>query len=254
MPVDEDINLDNPDGLTREDIEILKREAEEVALYAENAEENAKKIKKAREETEKLDFTQRNLILEGPANKDAVGGLSSPNTMNMEQLQMLIINILEQMKRASKERAENSRKLKEAEMERAMMEKEIKSIASGAESKFNEFLSATSNPIQFGKGKLLTWVAGAGVVGAITMIIYRVVDRLWNEYLKSFQAGGANDVRKLMDDRSKEMMELKDILDRRAGRVFYTGDVDLRQGAPQMSNTERLRDQVLRYEALHLGE
>ena len=80
------------------------------------------------------------------------------------------------------------------------------------------------------------------------------LDKLWEQYEKSFKAGGVNDIRKLMDARDKEMAELDDILKRRNGEVFFTAETTLKQGNPYSSNTSLLADQVLRYQALHLGE
>ena len=98
------------------------------------------------------------------------------------------------------------------------------------------------------------FVGKAGPIGAIAMTIYSIAQTLWDEYMKSFKAGGANDIRKLMDDRDKEMAEMDDILNRRNGKVFFTAETTLKQGSPYSSNTSLLADQVLRYQALHLGE
>lgn len=255
MPVDEDVNLDNPDGLTQEDLDILKRQAEELAVLAEDAEKNADKINKSKKSMEGLNFAQLNLLSEGPT--EGVSG----EPLSQDKLTDIIVDILKEMKEAEKERREAKTEregledeIKKAERERKKLELEIKGGIREAESDFNQFLGATNNPVGFAKGKLMGYVGKAGLIGAVITTVYSVANTLWEQYMKSFKDGGANDIRKLMDDRDKEMAELNDILARRNGMVFFTGDVDLRQGAPQFSNTERLRDGVLRYQALHLGE
>ena len=72
--------------------------------------------------------------------------------------------------------------------------------------------------------------------------------------MQTFKAGGANDIRKLMEDRDKEMMEISDMIDRRSGKVFFSSTSSLSQGTVDISNTESLRDQVVRYQSFHLGE
>ena len=46
MPVDDEINLDNPEGLTQNDIDRMVEQAEELRLVAENSEKSAETIKK----------------------------------------------------------------------------------------------------------------------------------------------------------------------------------------------------------------
>ena len=77
---------------------------------------------------------------------------------------------------------------------------------------------------------------------------------MWQEFENSFKAGGANDIRKLMEDRDKEMMEISDMINRKSGQVFFSSTCSLSQGTVDISNTETLRDQVVRYQSFHLGE
>jgi len=154
---------------------------------------------------------------------------------------------IKQFKKELKE-AKAEWKIKKAEMQ---AEKESQKAI---ETNFNSLLSASKNPFGFAGGKIMAIAGKAGIAGAIALMIWKVAEMVYKDIVNSFKAGGANDIRKMMEDRDKEVAELNDILDRRAGRVFFTGDTDLRQGAPQFSNTERLRDQALRYQALHIGE
>jgi hypothetical protein len=255
MPVDEEINLNNPDGITQDDIDRMNAQADELERIAEKSEVNAEKVAKAKKQLEGMTFAQQNIL------DKALDGKSGGGNIGQEQLMELVAEIYEQLEEAKEERKDNkseiekqAEEIKKAEAHRRKIEAQIKSGLLEAEGKANEVLGATSNPFGFAKGKLMSYVGKAGIVGVIIGIVYRAVDMVWKEYQNSFKAGGANDIRKMMDDRDREMAELDDILARRSGRVFFTGDVDLRQGAPQFSNTERLRDQVVRYQALHLGE
>jgi len=256
MPVDEDFSLDNPEGITEDDIRKMNEEADELERIAEKSEKNAEKIEEAKRKLEGMTFAQLNILDKALDNQGAGGG-----DLSREQLMDMVIEIYEELEKAKKERVDNKkeideskRKIEEAEKERKRLESMIKQDISGAEGKFNEFLSASGNPMGFAKGKVLGMITKAGIGGFIIGVVIRIAETMWNEYLKTFQAGGINDIRKLMEDRDREMAELDDIIARRNGRVFFTADTDLKQGAPQFSNTERLRDQVLRYQALHLGE
>lgn len=263
MPVEEDINLDNPDGLSEQDIEALKRQAEEIELYAENIENNVKKVeegsKKIKESLSGMNLYQQDMMRSGPAQQGnplgSMGGAVPANGgQGKEEIEIMIADILKKMKIAAKERAENKLGLTEAQKARKKLEGKIAGGLSSGEDTFNQIQSIGSNPFGVAKGKILGMVGKAGIYGFIALMVYRVAEQLWQEYMKTFKPGGANDIRKLMEDRDKEMAELNDIIKRNAGIVFFTADVNLGQGAPQMSNTERLRDGVMRYNALHLGE
>jgi len=249
LPVDEDFNLDSPDGITQEDIDRMNEQADELEKIAENSEKNAEKIKKNLKVFENKSFKEIDAV-SGTVN--SAGNIG--NDITLERLTEIVVGVLEEQEKAKKERKENKSELELAKEARAELESKIGESLKKGEGIADEFMGATSNPIGFAKGKLMSFVGKAGLIGVIIGIVYKAVDMIWKEYMASFKAGGVNDIRKMMEDRDREMAELDDILARRSGRVFFTGDVDLRQGAPQFSNTERMRDQVLRYQALHLGE
>ena len=46
MPVDDEINLDNPEGLTQEDIDRMVEQADELERIAYTSEKNAETVKK----------------------------------------------------------------------------------------------------------------------------------------------------------------------------------------------------------------
>lgn len=253
MPVDDEINLDNPEGLTQNDIDRMVEQAEELRLVAENSEKSAETIKKNLKVFEKRSFKEIDAIT-GEAKELDV------NNMDTLQLKEQIATILEQLLEAKEARAKNEAQIKQNKLllERQQttiqrLENEIQGAVRDLDSNIATFQSATNNPLGFGKGKIIGMVGKAGVYGAIALFVYKMVEQYWESFKDSFKAGGANDIRKLMEDRDREMMELSDIVDRRAGRVFFTETTTLRQGSPNFSNTENLADQVSRYQLLHLG-
>ena len=253
MPVDDEINLDNPEGLTQNDIDRMVEQAEELRFVAENSEKSAETIKKNLKVFEKRSFKEIDAIT-GEAKELDV------NNMDTLQLKEQIATILEQLLEAKEARAKNEAQIKQNKLllERQQttiqrLENEIQGAVRDLDSNIATFQSATNNPLGFGKGKIIGMVGKAGVYGAIALFVYKMVEQYWESFKDSFKAGGANDIRKLMEDRDREMMELSDIVDRRAGRVFFTETTTLRQGSPNFSNTENLADQVSRYQLLHLG-
>lgn len=247
MPVDDEINLDNPEGLTQEDIDRMNEQAEELERIAYNSEKNAETIKKNLKVFEEKSFKEIDAMT-GEAKELNLG-----STTNKE-LEEQILEIYEFMTEAKEKRKKINLELEEGKEHRMRLDNEV---AKGF-AKFNKELGvldvATSNPIQFGKGKLLGFIGKAGAVGAIITMVVGLVQKMWDEYMKSFRAGGANDIRKMMEDRDKEMMEINDMIDRKSGQVFFSSTSSLSQGTVDISNTESLRDQVVRYQAFHLGE
>ena len=245
MPVDDEINLDNPEGLTQEDIDRMNEQAEELERIAYNSEKNAETIKKNLKVFEEKSFKEIDAM---------TGEAKELNIGDDTDLRKQIAEIHEWMDEAKEKRKKINLELEEGKKHRSKIDMQV---AKGF-AKFNEQLStldvATSNPIQFGKGKLLGFIGKAGAVGAIITMVVGLVQKMWEEYKNSFRAGGANDIRKMMEDRDKEMMEINDMIDRKSGRVFFSSTSSLSQGMVDISNTEDLRDQVVRYQAFHLGE
>jgi hypothetical protein len=247
LPVDDEINLDNPEGLTQEDIDRMNEQAEELERIAYNSEKNAETIKKNLKVFEEKSFKEIDAMT-GEAKELNLGGTTN------KELEEQILEIYSFMKEAKEKRKKINLELEEGKEHRMRIDNEI---AKGF-AKFNKELGvldvATSNPIQFGKGKLLGFIGKAGAVGAIITMVVGLVQKMWDEYMKSFRAGGANDIRKMMEDRDKEMMEINDMINRKSGQVFFSSTSSLSQGTVDISNTESLRDQVVRYQAFHLGE
>jgi len=146
-------------------------------------------------------------------------------------------------KLAKAERLANTKKIAE---QGAMMGK----IQKGQ----SDFFSLSRNPLGFAGGRLTGMLAKGGIYGIIAIAVLTMANQIFEEVKKLFGPGGPFDVRKQMLDRDRELVEMDNILARRSGRVFFTSDVELLQGPPDYSNTERLRDRAVRFQALHLGE
>ena len=256
MPVDEDINLDNPDGLTQEDIEALKRQAEEIELYAENIEENVRKVeegsKKVKDATGGLNLYQQDLL------RGDTGEMVVPvgQDLSNEKLTEMVIDILKKMKEAEKERKENAASIEEVKTH-AQQFQEAKGGIQGA---YGQITSFRANPFGFGKGKLMGLLGKAGLAGLVAAFAIQMAEQMYNQVLQEvksqFQAGGAWDKRKLVHDELNEYNTIAYLTRIRSGEVFFTADAgsDLRQGAPRgVNNTRDLRDGHMRYIQFHAG-
>ena len=62
MPIDEEINLDDPNGITSEDISRMDEEADYLERIAQNAEDSAEKIAKAKKIMEGMNMFQLNIL------------------------------------------------------------------------------------------------------------------------------------------------------------------------------------------------
>jgi len=148
-------------------------------------------------------------------------------------------------KRAEKERMDNARKL-------AQQRKVISTIQKGE----SEFFAMSRNPLGFGMGKMTGMLMKGGIYGIIALAVISMAQQIFEEVKKLYAPGGPFDIRKQMMDRDREMIEIEHLIDRRAGRVFFTADTDLIQGAPEINsgNTNRVVQQTLRYQNLHHDE
>ena len=149
----------------------------------------------------------------------------------------------EAITKGAKERAENARHLAK---QRAVLGK----IQKGE----SEFFAMGRNPIGFGMGKMTGMLAKGGIYGIIAIAVLQMAQQVYQEVKRLYEPGGPYDIRKEMLARDREMIEMDNILARRAGRVFFTSDTELRQGAVADSNTTRLSDRMRLYQSLHLGE
>jgi len=93
LPVDDEINLDNPEGLTQEQFEIMNREAQELANLAEGAERNAEKLKRATDSLKGMDMFTKNIV------QSEVQG--KPNDMSTVDIVMRVNQLEQQLQEVS---------------------------------------------------------------------------------------------------------------------------------------------------------
>lgn len=281
MPVDEDINLDSPDGITAEDFRRLNEEADELEKIAKKAEENAKKIK---DSTKGMNFAQLNLLEQGTGEEQ----------LSKEQMMDLLIDVMKTMEESQKERKQNKQRITDEEKERkedAKTEKElikentrrikeeekarkaaIKKEEDARKEALREVREKTgevseihgaingmrNNPFGFGKSKVMGAIGKLGVYGVIAQFAIDLSQQVFNEVLtevkKQFGAGGVWDKRKMVEDVLNEYNSIAYLTRIKSGGVFFTADAgqDLRQGAPRNSNNTRdLRDGHVRFIGLN---
>lgn len=280
MPVDEPVDLRKP--LSSEDIDKLNREADEAKEAVDRYEEADKRIEGIEKDAKKSakgaeDAEQKAAQALLRAENREHGGFASPlsgmgsasfeGDASMGGQPRSYPGMPSGVGRGSGSSTGNS-PLGEMIKNRQSFKDKMKSLEekvkknaermSKVEKGVQQGMQAISNPAGFGMSKLSGKLGGIvgklGIAGGLAMVAITIAEFLWKEFKNSFKPGGVNDIRKMMADRDKEMAELNDILDRRAGRVFFSTNTTLRQGAPQHSNTERMRDQVWRYQALHVNE
>lgn len=261
MPIDEEINLDDPNGITSEDISRMDEEADYLERIAQNAEDSAEKIAKAKKIMEGMNIFQLNILektLETPdslktgdGEKDEEDGEDGDGKgITKLELLRMIIEIREELEKSKDERdknkegvKKNEKKLTEAEKHRLELEKKIAKVEGSIQSGTNEMLNLRNSPMSFGKNKIMSIVGKAGIYGAIAMFAYEMIQQAYGQIMKEikqmFGAGGAFDVRKTVLDEMNQVANMKHMIDVNQGTVFFTSDTGeiLRQGVPQTSNT-----------------
>ena len=267
MPIDRDFNLDNPNGITEEDIREMEEQADEIEAIAKRAEAAKEKIASVGAPIKNMSFAQLSIIDkalgEGTGQGDSGGGESGGGMagMNKEQLTDLIIELLKTMEEAKKERGEIKKKLTEEEKKRKEFEKKINEIESDISKGYNEINSFKANPMGFGKGKMMGMLGKLGVWGAVAAFVIQMAESVYNQVLAEVKAqfgpGGVWDKRKLVEDVIKEYESISYLTKIKSGQVIFTADAgqELRQGAPKgVFNTRDLRDGHLRFIQLHFDE
>lgn len=256
MPVDENFSLDNPEGLTDEDIKNLNEQADELEQSAIKAEQSAEKIKEAKKVFEGMNFAQINALKSGESVNTGV----FTNANNQDQMYEMVIKILETLEKQKKELEKTKSELTAEEKARKELEKKIHETESSIKEGYGEMTNMLSNPVGFGKGKIMGIIGKAGIYGVLAQFAIQmgeqIYDEVWGRIKEAYGAGGIFDVRKLVKDEVRQYDSIK-YLDRiKSGQVFMTADAGqyLRQGASRdAGNTRELRDGHLRYINRELG-
>jgi hypothetical protein len=242
LPVDDEINLNDPEGLTQEDLDIMNREADELEELAEGAERNAEKIKKATDSLKGMDFATKNIIQSEVEGEPTDMGAVDIN-IRLDELEKQIFQLASHTQDQKKTDQEHSQAISDASKHRMEIEKNIQSALNKGFGKVQEGFSFMNNPI--GKTKSVALgLLGKTVVGAIAVMIIQQVQALYDQVLTQikdmYKAGGVLDVRKDQLDSLKQVASIKSIIDMEQGRVMFTSETGeiLRQGIPQATNTQ----------------
>lgn len=244
MPVDEDINLDAPEGITQEQIDFMNRQADELQDIADKAEKNVNRIQKATQSpTEK--------IFDGKP-------FSQLNEEETKLFQDMIIDYMKQKKEDQDKIEENKEDIEEIKQELwEIKTKDISdlknSIQKGSGDFKNMFSQGTSiikNPIGNGLSRLRTMAmagSSAFLPIAVAFLAYEVGSMVYDEVLRRvksmYEAGGALDVRKVIKDEMKQVANIEHMMAIHRGDVFFTSDTAefIRQGISQNDSNARTR-------------
>ena len=264
MPVDDEINLNDPEGLTQNDIDRMIEQADELERIAYASEKNADAIKKNFDSIGKMtdgkNFKQIN-ALTGEAKELDLGSITN------KELEEQILEIYAWMNEAKSERQsnldeinKNKVKLTEADMERERILKEFKSMSGEVRNVYGQVSSFRGNPLGFGMGKIKGLLGKAGIYGAIAMVAWEMGESMYNQIMteikNQFKAGGVYDTRKMVEDQINEYNSIAYLSKIKSGQIIFTADAgqDLVQGQTDGAyNTRNLVDGHLRFIQLRAG-
>lgn len=257
MPIDRDFNLDNPEGITEEDIRQMEEEADRIEAIAKRAEEAQAKIESVGAPIKGMSFAQLSIIdkalgEEGTRKTDSGGTTTAGEVggMSKEDLMDLVIEMMKTMEDSKKEREVHKVRLDAADVERKAFEQKVMRLESDISKAYGEVRGLMANPIGFGRGKFMGLLGKAGIYGAIAVfaiqMAQQVYDQVIGEIKGMFQPGGVLDVRKDVLDSTRQIANLDHLINVEQGKIFFTSDTSefLRQGTPLNYNT---RDRVNGY-------
>ena len=243
MPVDEDVNLNQP--LSAEDLKQLDREAKAMEKAVAKMEREALKAEKAKNKIGKTisevnqlashnspmgntgDFTERTTsgFIGTPHGRNTGGAMpigrqgmtageqvdSSPMGREEKNIDMFIQQIKIEQAEAKKEREEAK---KEREHNSGMI-KEARGLTGEVSSAESSAFGILNNPKGMAIGKL-KGVLGKSVYGAIALMVFELGQKIFDDIMKElkglFKAGGIYDVRKLVRDEVHFINSLDHIL------------------------------------------
>ena len=120
-----------------------------------------------------------------------------------------------------------NKKLKDLERKQSELEKDVEKA-----------VDIANDPVGFLKNKVTDILKIGGPLSVVSVISERVIERIQKE----FGPGGRFDIRKLVQDAVREILQIEILVARDRGEVFFGSAQNLTQGPPEFSNTERLQD------------
>jgi len=237
MPIDENFNLDSPDGITDEHIREMEKIANELEQLAKDAEQAMDKIQEGERKSK-----QKQRIPFGSVEtyddysiEPKTGERSPVNPTNAEMFE-LFKSVLE----LSRRQTGNEEKVRTLEMK-------VNSAMSTFANTERDILSFWSNPSNFMMGKGMRILTKAGIAGAIVSFAINLAQDMYSTIMKEihelFAYGGRYDVRKLVLDEIKTIPSLATVLQINSGEIYFTSDSSeqLRQGVNKNINTNTRR-------------
>ena len=258
MGVYDEINLDNPEGISKEDIDRMVEQADELERIAYTSEKNAETVKKNLRVFENKSFKEINAMT-GEATDLSIG--------DDTDIREKIAEIYEFMDEAKRERQENldeinknKTKISEADIERERILKQFNSMSGEIRNVYGQVSSFRGNPLGFGMGKIKGLLGKAGIYGAVAMVAWEMGESMYNQIMteikNQFKAGGVYDTRKMVEDQINEYNSIAYLSKIKSGQVIFTADAgqDLVQGQTDGAyNTRNLVDGHLRFIQLRAG-
>ena len=259
MPVDDEVNLDAPDGISQDDIDRMHSQADELERIADKSEANAEIIRKNMKVFDGKSFKEIDAVTQN-ANESSGKEISGDAEQRLNEIEERQKEILILLNEAKEGREKNKKKLTELEMKQ---QEQMQKFNQSSGDISNIWMQGQSlkNPVGMGMQKLKGLAMRAGVYGAIAVFALEMVEKIVDEMVATikdqFKAGGVFDVRKVVENQVKEYQSLNYLTSIKNGNVIFTGDAgqDMVQGAVRGAfNTRDLRDGHLRHIQIYAGE
>ena len=221
MPVDDEINLDNPEGISKEDIDRMVEQADELERIAYTSEKNAETVKKNLKVFENKSFKEINAM---------TGEATNLNIGDDTDLRKQIAEIYEWMDEAKSERQSNLDEINKNKVKLSEAEREFMSSAQHyleVRNVYGQVSSFRGNPLGFGMGKIKGLLGKAGIYGAVAMVAWEMGESMYNQIMteikNQFKAGGVYDTRKIVEDQINEYNSIAYLSKIKSGQIIFTG-------------------------------
>lgn len=259
MPVDDEVNLDAPDGISQDDIDRMHSQADELERIADKSEANAEIIRKNMKVFEGKSFKEIDAVTQNAKESSGkeISGDAEQRLNEIEERQKEILILLNEAKEG---RENNKKKLTELEKQQQEQMRQFNSTSGDISNIWMQGQSM-KRPVGMGMQKLKGLAMRAGVYGAIAVFALEMAEKIVDEIMATikdqFKAGGVFDTRKVIENQVKEYQSLNYLTSIKNGNVIFTGDAgqDMVQGAVRGAfNTRDLRDGHLRHIQMYAGE
>lgn len=251
MPVDEDINLDAPDGITQDEIDLMNKQADEIEDIAKRTENNISKFEKAKLAFNTMTSEQLEAVNYVTDNNP---NMSEVERMDLQELKKYVLQILEEQSITDKEMDEMEEKYEVITKDMGDLKNKINEVGGDFKNNFNQYAGIFNSPSKvlpnMMKGVLGKLAIGGGTIGvafALFEVMKSVAEMMYesiiSEIRKWYEAGGIFDTRKIILDEMKQVANFEHMMAVSRGDVFFTSDSAefIRQGISQNDSNARTR-------------